>query len=318
MKYILTSGCSFTNNTRYNPNNKLASENYPNEDYKSWPYYLQKEVGEDYEVWNLGGATNDNISIIRVLFYNIKELINKGVDSDDITIVGQFSDIHRKAIYLPSEWNWDEQLQWKEHTLKYHEHNVWKKDKNGFFFLTGGFGPPDNEDGTMNILGLNKFMEEYDMKVLGESYINETLQWLETWAFFETFCIDNDIETYWFWMRNNLSQEAFDCHFGAPDMDSDKTSKNIWLNEYDILKPYLDEVSFNGKKIWSYKNFNGLLEWCYDNYGDLNPYQETVGMDVNHYLTKVQPNKWGHPSKEMNEKFVKEELLKFIEYGING
>ena len=32
----------------------------------------------------------------------------------------------------------------------------------------------------MNVLGLNKFMEEYDIKVLGESYINETLQWLET------------------------------------------------------------------------------------------------------------------------------------------
>ena len=63
MKYILTSGCSFTNNTRYRPNNKLASENYPNEDYKSWPYYLQKEVGEDYEVWNLGGKCLLQISV---------------------------------------------------------------------------------------------------------------------------------------------------------------------------------------------------------------------------------------------------------------
>ena len=118
-------------------------------------------------------------------------------------------------------------------------------------------------------------------------------------------------------MRNNLSQEAFDVHFGAPDMDSDKTSKNIWLNEYDILGSYLDEVSFNGGKIWSYKNYNGLLEWTYDNYGDLNPYQETVGMDVNDYL-KIQPNGWGHPSNEMNEKFVKEELLNFISDAING
>ena len=210
MKYILTSGCSFTNNLRYNPKQKLAIDNYRDDNSISWPYYLQKEVGDDYEVWNLGGATNDNVSIIRVLFYNIKELL-------------------RKAIYLPSEWNWDEDLRYREHTLKYH------KDKNGFFFLTGGFGPPDHKEGTMNVLGLNKFMEEYDIKVLGESYINETLQWLETWAFFENFCVDNDIDTYWFWMRNNLSQEAFDVHFGAPDMDSDIPSKNIWLNNHDIL-----------------------------------------------------------------------------------
>jgi hypothetical protein len=311
MKYILTSGCSFTNNLRYNPKQKLAIDNYRDDNCISWPYYLQKEVGDDFEVWNLGGATNDNVSIIRVLFYNIKELLRKGVYSEDIIVVGQWSDIHRKAIYLPSEWNWDTDLYYREHTLKYH------KDKNGFFFLTGGFGPPDHKEGTMNVLGLNKFMEEYDIKVLGESYINETLQWLETWAFFENFCVDNDIDTYWFWMRNNLSQEAFDVHFGAPDMDSDKTSKNIWLNEYDILKPYLDEVSFTGGKIWSYKNYNGLLEWTYDNYGDLNPYQETVGMDVNDYF-KSQPNKWGHPSNEMNEKFVKEELLNFISDAING
>ena len=63
MKYVLTSGCSFTNNTRYNPKNKLAIDNYRDEDSISWPYYLQKELGDDFEVWNLGGATNDNVSI---------------------------------------------------------------------------------------------------------------------------------------------------------------------------------------------------------------------------------------------------------------
>ena len=119
-------------------------------------------------------------------------------------------------------------------------------------------------------------------------------------------------------MRNNLSQEAFDNHIGAPDMDSDKTSKKIWLKDFDVLKPYLDEVGFNGGKMWSYKNYNGLLEWCYDNYGDLNPYQETVNTDLHHYFNKIQPNKWGHPSNEMNEKFVKEELIKFIGNGFNG
>ena len=318
MKYVLTSGCSFTNNTRYNPKNKLAIDNYRDEDSISWPYYLQKELGDDFEVWNLGGATNDNVSIIRVLFYNIKKLLKKGVDEADIVIVGQFSDINRRAVWVQSDWNWDDELWCREHTFKYSKSDVNNKKNNGYFFLTGGFSPPDEKGGTMDTLGMTRLFQEYDINILSKTYINETLQWLETWSFFENFCIDLDINTYWFWMRNNLSQEAFDNHLGAPDMDSDKTSKKIWLNDFDVLKPYLDEVGFNGGKMWSYKNYNGLLEWCYDNYGDLNPYQETVNTDLNHYFNKIQPNKWGHPSNEMNEKFVKEELIKFIGNGFNG
>lgn len=309
MKYILTSGCSFTNNVRYDRNNKKASVNWGSEEHKSWPYYLQQEVGDDYEVWNLGGATNDNVSIIRVLFYEIKELLDSGVNGEDIIVIGQWSDIHRKAIYTKNQFtDWD--YSWREHSLKY-------SCDDGGFFLTGGFGPPDSENGTMETLGLTKMVHEYDINVLQDTYHNETLQWLETLSFFQNFCIENDIEHYWVWMRNNLSQEAYDVHFGAPNMDSDSTSTNTWLENVDMFRPYMDEVSLFGSNCWFYKNYNGMLEWCYDNYGDLNPYQETENMTVEDYF-QMQPNKWGHPSNIMNEKFVKEELLKLIGYGKNG
>ena len=48
MKYILTSGCSFTNNVRLNPNNINELHDCIN----SWPYYLQQEIGNDYKVLN--------------------------------------------------------------------------------------------------------------------------------------------------------------------------------------------------------------------------------------------------------------------------
>ena len=51
MKYILTSGCSFTNNVRLNPNNVNEIQNGK----KSWPYYLKKELGKGYKVLNYGG-----------------------------------------------------------------------------------------------------------------------------------------------------------------------------------------------------------------------------------------------------------------------
>ena len=96
MKYILTSGCSFTNNVRYDRNNKKHQLIGVQRNINLEPYYLQQEVGDDYEVWNLGGVTNDNVSIIRVLFYEIKELLDSGVSGEDIIVVGQWSDIHRK------------------------------------------------------------------------------------------------------------------------------------------------------------------------------------------------------------------------------
>ena len=113
MKYILTSGCSFTNNVRYDRNNKKASANWGSEELKSWPYYLQQEVGDDYEVWNLGGATNDNVSILRIFTYEIKELLDSGVNGEDIIVIGQWSDLHRKAIYTTKFEN-DNDFSWKE------------------------------------------------------------------------------------------------------------------------------------------------------------------------------------------------------------
>ena len=232
MKYVLTSGCSFTNNTRYNPKNKLAIDNYRDEDSISWPYYLQKELGDDFEVWNLGGATNDNVSIIRVLFYNIKKLLKKGVDEADIVIVGQFSDINRRAVWVQSDWNWDDELWCREHTFKYSKSDVNNKKNNGYFFLTGGFSPPDEKGGTMDTLGMTRLFQEYDINILSKTYINETLQWLETWSFFENFCIDLDINTYWFWMRNNL--KTFN-HFFVQNNDSKKILKKYNFNNCSVM-----------------------------------------------------------------------------------
>ena len=66
MKHILCTGCSFTKNVRFNPD---APFNQGPEDRYSWPYYLQKELGDDVLVYNLGGATNDNVSMCRIIFY---------------------------------------------------------------------------------------------------------------------------------------------------------------------------------------------------------------------------------------------------------
>ena len=96
MKYILTTGCSFTNNVRLNPNNI----NEIHDGRKSWPYYLQQEIGNDYKVLNYGGATNDNVSICRILLYHAKRLISEGISSNDIILIGQWSDPNRESTWI--------------------------------------------------------------------------------------------------------------------------------------------------------------------------------------------------------------------------
>ena len=73
MKYVLTTGCSFTNNIRFNPSNPNIVDNGGR---NSWPYYLQKELSDGYTVYNLGGATNDNVSMCRIIYYWINKLVN--------------------------------------------------------------------------------------------------------------------------------------------------------------------------------------------------------------------------------------------------
>ena len=140
MKYILTTGCSFTNNIRLNPND--LSQNCGGRE--SWPYYLQKQLGDEwgYTVLNYGGATNDNVSMCRILYYHAKRLLNEGVDGKDIILIGQWSDPNRESTWIKHKFT-EEDREKYGHTLVYTEN--WDKEK-GCFFLTGGYYYHINDD----------------------------------------------------------------------------------------------------------------------------------------------------------------------------
>ena len=304
MKYILTSGCSFTNNVRLNPNNisELTDSR------KSWPYYLKKELGKGYKVLNYGGATNDNVSICRILLYHAKRLISEGIPSSDIILIGQWSDPNRESTWIKHEFTEKDREKYG-HTLVYTEN--WEKE-NGCFFLTGGYSPPAGEDSAVKFLGIENAVKYWELDVNWNNILNQSLHWMESWSHLERFCKDGGINTYWMSMRNPYSDEAYECHFGAPGNDSDKTSKSIWMKQYEIFKPYFDEVPIDGTNHWHYKNYNGLLEWTIDNRMDgVDVFQESPNMTYEEYL-KQQPNGWGHPSEPMMEKFIKEEFIKIL------
>ena len=307
MKYILTSGCSFTNNLRLNPNNLdvLDTERL------SWPYYLQKELGEEYKVLNYGGATNDNVSLCRIFFYHIKRLMSEGVPSKDIIVVGQWSDPNRESVWIKTEFSEDDRKKYG-HTLVYTPN--WEVE-NGFFYLTGGFSPPDDEDSALKKYGIENAIKYWEADINWNNILNQVLHWLESWSHLERFCKENKINTYWMSMRNPYSIEAYEQWFGAPENNSDIPSKDLWFEKYEILKPYIDEVPIDKPNHWHYKNYNGLLEWTIDNIQEGVPYfQESNGkyLSWEDYKSKIHEYGWGHPSPQMMRKFVKEELIKII------
>jgi hypothetical protein len=307
MKYILTTGCSFTNNLRLDPDNI----NQDDENRRSWPYYLQQELGDEYQVLNYGGATNDNVSMCRIQLYHIDRLIKEGINPKDILIITQWSDAVRSATYIDRQFKKSEHH--IGHTLVYHPN--WKTKK-GVFFLTGGFSPPDQEDSAIKLFGIENAIKYWELDINWDNQINQVLHWLELWNLLEIKCKELGIKTYYMSMRNSYSIEC-EKWGGSPENNSDIPTKTLWFHNYEVLKPYLDILPIDSPNHWHYKNYCGLLEWSIDNKNDKEYplFQEYVGDNIDNYedYLKFQPYGWGHPSPQMMEKFVKEELKPFLD-----
>lgn len=307
MKYIITSGCSFTKNMRFNPD-KLG---YVTKNRNSWPESLQKQLGEEYTVLNYGSATNDNVSICRIIFYYINKLLKDGVSPNDIIVGIQWSDPHREAFFIERDFSeLGEDFVKIQHTLRY------TNKENQIFFLTGGYMPPTSEDSAAYKLGLVDFLEKHAIEILSNNIINPTLHWLESWSHLYEFMENRGIKSFYMTMRNILSKNIYENNFDNPEHNFDIASDEIWLENYDLLVPYLDYLPITTKS-WYYKNYNGLLEWTRDsfkNYGET-PYQESIDLkvDYDYYIKHIEPSGYGHPSPKMMDIFVKEELKPFLD-----
>ena len=90
MKYLITSGCSFTSAHRVNL--ERAEDNFLVDDIRNWyyPHWLQHKFPE-LKVFNMGNPANNNSMIVRSAIYKAKELLNSGVDGKDISMIIQWS-----------------------------------------------------------------------------------------------------------------------------------------------------------------------------------------------------------------------------------
>jgi hypothetical protein len=309
MKYILTTGCSFTNNARLDPDNLNVIENNK---YRSWPYYLQKELGEECTVLNYGGATNDNVSMCRIMLYHIDRLVKADVNPKDIKIIVQWSSGTRQSIYMSRLL--DKFKHTMGHTLVYH--NNWRTTP-GVFYLTGGFDPPMGRGSAVEYFGIENAIKYWQAEVGWDNHLNPIMHWLETWLLLEKTCAELGIEAYYMTMWDTFSHKS-ECNFtksGTHDSIYSKPTTDIWMDRVEVLKPYLDKLPIKSDRSWYHKDFKGLFEWAIDNRRDDIP----VFQEFDEYNSKTfeeyvrnSGHTWGHPSAEMMEIFVKTELLRMI------
>ena len=100
MKYIITSGCSFTRQFR------RVGISGTTDDFQTdamnqwkWPHFIQKEYPE-YKVINYGCPTNDNAVIVDSVIYGISKLLKENVKPEDIKVIVQWSGWSRSSFFI--------------------------------------------------------------------------------------------------------------------------------------------------------------------------------------------------------------------------
>ena len=106
-KYIVASGCSFTNNYKINIDTYHQEDRWKSDDIKefTWMNWLREILGEDdYKFYNYGTTTNDNKTICRSIFYKVSDLVyNHKVNPKDIVVLAQWTTLTRNSWFVSPE-----------------------------------------------------------------------------------------------------------------------------------------------------------------------------------------------------------------------
>jgi hypothetical protein len=300
MKYVVTSGCSFTRAGRLNID--VTSENFLKEDTNNWdssenyyyPHWLQI-FNPNIKVINLGNSTNDNQIIARSIIYKIEKLKKQKITTDDISVIVQWSSFYRNAYYIsPSKIKENVKLKLPLHGKRWDDDyahiNDFAEEKeyigeNGYYFLSGGYGMDH----------VKNPMKEFAYQNLGylHSYEERLLCFLETIIMLQLYLKSNGIKYKMFNIANNFSDVyVLNCIKGGgfPDFKPQNSKHNqmyeIIKNKYipntyndkmeyfnnPYLKYYWDMIDWD--TFWFYEEegihkYGGVIEWAIKNF-DIN------------------------------------------------
>ena len=101
-KIIITAGCSLTaDDTSLDNTHRINSKH---KTYYSYSHHIQKLLGEDKQVYNIGRDGADNGTISRNIIQLLMELNEQGISYDDMLVVVQWSGVDRHSIYVDEDY----------------------------------------------------------------------------------------------------------------------------------------------------------------------------------------------------------------------
>jgi len=347
MKYLITSGCSFTRQ-EYRCNTEGNCVDFENDfiEMWRWPHWIKKLY--HVNVLNYGSATNDNHTIANSIIYGVEKLLKKGILPKDISVIAQWSNFSRQAFFISNE-KIDEfgiDLNGLAHISDWIEEKEYN-GQYGYWFLTGGYGVGhvDNK--------IKEFLPYFIKYILSND--NCLIYHFEAILKLQNYLKLKGIEYITFDIQNNFSKSyTKDSGMGFPnyrEKDKDKFSEaildrkfipNTWDfdNIYDYsdtpyVKNLIDMIDWSNHWFYSEDGITkhgGIIEWAIRNWDisniktypnrplDINKevYADILFMEHhNKTLEEIKyemDNKWylGHVSSVLNKKFVQEILCEFL------
>lgn len=298
MKYIVTSGCSFTRQYRrigitgneYDFMNDAISQ-------WKWPHFIQKEY-PDYKVLNYGNPTNDNAVIAKSILYGVNKLLKEGVSTENIKVVVQWSGWSRNSAFISKQKQIENNYFLNKEFVAERDKDRWpinedfahindfinepKKyiGEHGYFILSGGY-----HNGHVKAKAKEYFEDYVDHIFSAEERM---IEYLQNILLIQYFCKANGIEYKCFTMHNNFSadyvtEDRFPLWKPVGSSNSEawfvvnkKFIPSTWENDNKVQfenSPYIkylfDMVDF--EKFWFYKEdgltkYGGQVEWSIKRY----------------------------------------------------
>lgn len=305
MKYIITSGCSFTRQFRRVGITGTADDfqTDPVSQWK-WPHFIQKEFKND-KVINYGNPTNDNAVIVDSIIYGVAKLLKDNVKPKDIKVIVQWSGWSRSSFFIskskqienPNYYLNKEFIKEKHKNEEITEHFAHVNDfidekkeyigEHGYYILSGGYYGGGEHIKARAIEFFHDFVEH----ILSPE--ERMLQYFKSILLLQSFCKEKGIDYKCFSMHNNLSK-SYNEKDAFPYCDKNMAYKVVmnkfipitWEDDLSYNyedRPYLkylyDLIDFD--KFWFYKEegvtkYGGQSEWAIKNF-DINE----VSNDVN-------------------------------------
>lgn len=328
---IVCGGCSFTRQAKRLGLNGSDTDFLEDElQMWRWPHHIQ-ELHNNFKVYNLGTPTHDNSCIVQSVIKKSTELLNKGVASNDIKIIVQWSNQHRDSYFfskkVTEEYNCkviepsyteDDTLDDRWSHLSTFAEDTHFKNRWGYYLLNGGFMWEHIKYPT-------------DILEANAKYTSSTqslIRLLTNYLLLQNFCKVNNIKHFSFSLSYNFYDDIASENAGTSNETLDEIYNLRKIKNYHMdfntdnpyIKYLIDNVDFSTNYFYKNENTNigGIMEWAISNFD----YNSDKELFMEHYLEKwnnfqefYEKSKvigTGHVSQQMNKKFVKEILSKFL------